>query len=298
MISPCRLLLAIAAILVAALPATVQAESQPVTGSYVFADLERESRIDIHVAADGAVTGLHYPAGSGFPVYFAGTYADGVATGRYYTPTTILNIVFRFEFADDVLTQYIHYSQDELPEPVYLLRRPGPGPAEPITAPLDVLLRQGNHDAVIATSDSGSELQLRDARAIVDLLNLVISEAGLGSPAFTGRFYVDQLARIKSSFLAADEAVQLMLADSDGWWPTLGSGWHDVPAATRNRIAADVLLFAFEFEDLASRHQDPDLVSKEPGSCTAIASCIGAAADLTELARARAPCFRTEGCGE
>ena len=223
MISPSRISLAIAAVLLAALPASVHAEGQPVTGSYVFADFGRESRIDIHVAADGSVTGLHYPAASGFPVYFAGTYADGVATGRYYTPTTILNSVFRFEFADDVLTQYIQYSQDELPEPVYLLRRPGPGPAGPISAPLDVLLRQGDDGAVIATGDSGVELQLRDARATVALLNLVISEAGLGGPAFTGRYYVDQLDRMKASFLVSDEAVQLMLADSEGWWPTLES---------------------------------------------------------------------------
>jgi len=90
----------------------------------------------------------------------------------FHDPTTILAIAFILEIREDVLAWTVYQGSagqppDPLPEPAHYLRQPGAGPAEPIPAPVEVLLRRGRNEAVLEVGAHGAELQLRDVRAFL-----------------------------------------------------------------------------------------------------------------------------------
>ncbi len=272
------------------------AQPHPFTGTYTYSEGRINQRVDVHVAADGSVTGTY---GSSFaPTFFEGRLDGNVATGRLYDLTTILTITFRFEFNQDVLTSQVYMAGTELPEPVYLLRQPGPGPTEAIPAPIGVLLRDRRHDAVVATSQGGVAFRLVDAVHYVDLLSHTLNEGGLEGYAFTGRYLEPTVSQAVEIFRSAPQGVQLMLSDSETWWPQIQAGWREAPQVAQDRIMADIVLLTYGAEYLSDLHADPALEAGGSEGCPGLAGCLVAAVSLEEIRQAqqRQPCFYLDGC--
>ncbi len=274
----------------------VAAQPHPLTGTYAYRENWINQRVDIHVAADGSVTGT-YGALFG-ATYFEGSLDGNVAAGKLYEIFTLITHDFRFEFNQDVLTSFVNMAGSGVPEPSYLLRQPGPGPTEAIPAPIEVLLHERRRDAVVATSESGVAFRLIDALHYVDLVSHIMNEGGLEGYAFTGRYLAPMVSHVVGVFRSASADVQLMLADSGSWWRQIQTGWRDAPQDARDRIMADTVLLTFGAEDLADLHADPTFAKGGSESCPDLAGCLVAVVSLEEirLARQRSPCFYLDGC--
>lgn len=272
------------------------AQPHPYSGTYTFRDGRMNHRVEIHVAVDNSVSGWY--GYSFLPTYFEGVLDGNVATGTHYALDTMQSILFRFEFAEDVLTSYVYPSGTELPEPVYLLRQPGPGPAEAIPAPLDVLLSQRRLDEVVATGATGVTYRLINGLHYVDLVSHALNEGGLDGYAFPDPYLLPMLHDAILIFQESPPEVQSMLADSETWRAAIETGWQDAPAAVQNRILADILQLTFDADELASLHADPTLAITEAGEHHGLVSSLVAAVSLQELrqAQARQPCFYLLGC--
>lgn len=281
------------------------AQPHPATGVYERDLGERRLVIELHVAADGTLTGLSKssPTSPGF--YFEGSFADGYATGFYHDPTTILAIAFSLEIREDVLAWRVYPGTageppDPLPEPTYYLRQPGNGPPEPITAPVEVLLRRGRNDAVLEVGARGAELQLQDVRAVLEVALLGMREAGLEGALYPGQIYYYWVDYVRRGFRSAAPETQALLADSESWWPALEAGWSEAPAAARQRVAQDVLLMIFTPETVRGWLDEAaaGFQVEEGPRCTVLMSCMLRLVDEESFAAAarRLPCFSVNSC--
>lgn len=280
------------------------AQSHPATGIYSFHGPDVTRTVEIHVAADGTLTGMSYSGRTTVGTYLEGRYENGRAQGTYHD-SSLLHIAFLMEFSEDVLSYWLFPGSadsppDPLPQADYLLRQPGDGPLEPIRAPLDVLVAQGRDDTIIATSPQGTTLRLADARRLLDLMSLAFIEAGLdGAPFPNRRTYVDWILRTTRIFSEAPVPTQHLLASSSSWWPPISDDWEGATPAQRLRVTQDVLLILFEEEALtgpqAFLEVEPGTRTAECDSVTCTALTLFDGADLA-AAQGRAPCFVIGGC--
>lgn len=288
-----------------ALPGAAWAQPHPATGVYERDLGERRLVIELHVAADGTLTGLSKSGRTAPGFYFEGNYAAGHATGFFHDPTTILAIAFMLEIREDVLawTTYMGSAgqpPEPLPEPGYYLRQPGDGPTEPIPAPVEVLLRRDRSDAVMEVGAQGAELQLRDVRAVLEVALLAMREAGLEGALYPGRIYYSWVDYVTRAFEHAAPETQALMADSETWWPALEAGWSEAPAAARQRVAQDVLLMIFTRETVRGWLDEAaaGFQVEEGPRCTVLMSCMLRTIDEESFAAAaqRLPCFSVDSC--
>lgn len=288
-----------------ALPAAAGAQPHPVTGVYERDLGERRLVIELHVGADGTLTGLSKSSPTSPGYYFEGGYANGYATGFFHDPTTILAIAFMLEVHEDVLAWSVYPGSagqppEPLPEPNYYLRQPGDGPPEAIPAPVEVLLRRGRNDAVMEVGAQGAELQLRDVRAILEVALLAMREAGLKGALYPGRIYYSWVDYVRRGFRSAAPETQTLMADSESWWPALEAGWSEAPAAARQRVTQDVLLMIFTPETVRGwlAEAAAGFRVEEGPQCTVLMSCMLRMVDEEsfEAATQRLPCFSVHSC--
>ena len=290
-----------------ALLACTALAQHPVTGVYAYDSPVGRFEYHVHVAQDGTLTGIAMRASRGFGTYFEGRYEAGRAVGYYYDTTTILSIAFVLEFDQDVMTAYVYPGDpttlpDPPPEPSYLLRLPGPGPERPLQPGLEVLLRLGRNDAVIATSAAGTKLRLRDARNFLEAALLAMREAGLEGALFPGTIYINWLGYAVTAFNAAELETQELMANSQLWWPALEAEWPGAPREARQRVTQDVLLMVFRSEVIAGwlDEFDAGYVVPPGTTCGAFQDCVLRVFDRPALAAAtsRLPCFSVFYCPE
>lgn len=288
-----------------ALTGAAWAQPHPATGVYERELGDRRLVIELHVAADGTLTGLSKSGRTAPGYYFEGSYSDGYATGFFHDPTTILAIAFILELREDVLawTTYMGSAgqpPEPLPEPRYYLRQPGDGPTEPIPAPVEVLLQRDRNDAVMEVGAQGAELQLRDVRAVLAVALLAMREAGMEGALYPGRIYYYWVDYVTRGFRHAAPETQALMADSETWWPALEAGWSEAPAATRQRLAQDVLLMIFTRETVRGWLDEAAAgFQVEAGPrCTVLMSCVLRTFDEESFAAAtqRLPCLSVDSC--
>lgn len=291
-----------------ALFSTAWAQPHPATGVYERDFDGRRLVIELHVAEDGTVTGESRPSKTSPGYYFEGSFADGQATGFFNDPTTILSIVFTLEVHEDVLTWYVYPGSigqppDAEAQPSYYLRQPGPGPTEPLPAPIDVLLKKGRNDTVLKVGANGAELQLRDVRNFLEAALLAMREAGLEGALFPGRIYYLWVSYVTNAFGRAAPETQALMAASETWWPQLEDEWRAAAPAARERVAQDVLLMIFTPETVAGWLQEADdgyWVEQDGPTCSSLMTCVLRTFDRQsyEDAMRRLPCLSVHACPE
>ena len=125
-------------------------------------------------------------------------------------------------------------------------------------------------------------------------------EAGLEGALYPGEIYYHWVGYVIRGFRSAAPETQVLMSDSETWWPALEDGWSEAPAAARRRVAQDVLLMIFTpgpVRDWLDEAAAGFRVEEGP-HCTVLMSCMLrlVSEESFEAATQRLPCFSLNSC--